>query len=57
MSLRDKPIDLLLELCFHLGNDVVRQASAERTGHLSLHRLMPHVIGIRDRVFDLSSRG
>ena len=32
MSFGDKSIDLLLQLCFHFGDDVVRQASAKRIG-------------------------
>ncbi|WP_094194267.1 hypothetical protein [Bradyrhizobium viridifuturi] len=50
MSLRDKPIDLLLERCFHFGNDVARQANAGGINRI-LH------VGINELIFDQSSRG
>ncbi|NLS74562.1 hypothetical protein BSN85_31500 [Bradyrhizobium brasilense] len=58
MSFGDDSIDLLLQLCFHFGNDVVRQASAERIGRLVLH---PGPLGERGSfkrlILDQSSRG
>jgi hypothetical protein len=58
MSFGDKSIDLLLQLCFHFGNDVVRQTSAKRIGRLVPH---PGLLGERGSfkrlILDRSSRG
>ncbi|MGF6428152.1 hypothetical protein ABIE91_003372 [Bradyrhizobium elkanii] len=58
MSFGDKSVDLLLQLCFHFGDDVVRQASAKRIGCLVL---LPGGLDERGSfkglILDQSSRG